>query len=158
MKHLFLTISIVLMGLSMFAQEVQFPAAIVSAGGGSSGSAANLSRWRLAPIHVITLNTDTKIKSTETKKSLPLEGWDVSLYPNPVKDFLHLEFEVPEKEELCIKISDIAGRIIFIQEARTFINGSTDEINMSTSQPALYLLHIYSSDLKTQKIYRIQKI
>ena len=90
-------------------------------------------------------------------QSLPLQDWNVSVYPNPVKDFLHLEFEIPE-EELCIKIIDVSGRILFIQEARTFINGSTDEIDMSAYEPALYLLQIYSPDLKTHKVYRIQKL
>ena len=99
MKHLFLTIAIVLLGLPMFAQEVQFPATIVSAGGSSDGSTAIQSRWRLAPVHVITLNDDIKVKTKLKNQALPVLDWNVSIYPNPVEDFLHLEFEVPEEKK-----------------------------------------------------------
>ena len=158
MRQTLLTILIVILGLPMLAQEVRFPTAIVSAGGSSDGSSVNLSRWRLGQIHVLTLPEDEKIKDKSNDLELSEPDWNVTVYPNPVEDFLYLEFELPEARDLFIKITDVSGRILFIQEARTFINGSTDEIDMSRYRPALYLLQIYSPDLKTQKVYRIQKL
>ena len=143
----------------MFAQEVQFPAAIVSAGGSSNGSSVNQSRWRLAAVHVITLNDDIKVKTKLKNQALPALDWNVSIYPNPVEDFLHLEFEVPEEGvDLFIKITDISGRVVFIQEARPYVNGSNIELNVSGYLPALYLLQISPPDLSSQKVFRIQKI
>ena len=46
----------------MLAQEVQFPSAIVSAGGSSDGSSVSLSRWRIRQVHVITLHYDVTMK------------------------------------------------------------------------------------------------
>ena len=156
MKHLFFTIAIVLLGLAVFAQEVQFPSAIISAGGGGSieDNSISFSRWRIGQVHVITLPDDLQFNNPDELN----QDWNVSIFPNPAEDFLYLEFEVPEEKELCIKITDISGRVLFIQEARTFINGSTDEIDMSRYVPALYLLQISSPDLKSQKIYRVQKL
>jgi hypothetical protein len=158
MKKILLLVLVVMIGLPMFGQEVRFPAAIVSAGSSPNGSAISQSRWRLAPVHVITLNDDEKVKSGLKGQPTPQEDWNVFIYPNPVKDFLYLEFEVPEKEELFLKITDISGRIVFIQETRPYLDGSTDEIDLSRYSPALYLLQISSPDHSKQKVYRIQKI
>ena len=139
----------------MFGQEVRFPSAIVSAGGNSGQSTTvNLSRWRLNPVHIVTF-PDAKFK----EKDLVCEAdWSVTIYPNPVEDYLYLEFELPEQREFVLKITDMAGRILFIQEPRPFINGSTVEINLLGYIPALYLLQVSSSDLKTQKVLRFQKL
>ncbi|MFO7672061.1 MAG: T9SS type A sorting domain-containing protein [Bacteroidales bacterium] len=157
MKKVLLTILVVFIGLPMFAQEVRFPSAIVSAGGGSNGSSVNLSRWRLGQVHVVTLSEDVKIKDKSKEDLLTLD-WNVTVYPNPVEDLLYLEFELPESKDLFLRITDVVGRVIFIQEARIFINGSHVELNMSNYLPASYLLQITSSDLLSQKVYCIQKL
>lgn len=152
-----LTILVAILGLPMLAQEVRFPSAIISAGGSSDGSSVSLSRWRLGQVHVITLPNDVKIKN-KSQDDLLAQNWNVSIYPNPVEDFLYLEFELQEAKELFIKITDVSGRIILIQEAQPFVNGSSVELNFSRYIPALYLLQISSPDLKSQKVYRIQKL
>lgn len=149
-----LTILIVILGLPMLAQDIHFPPAIVAAGGSSEGGSVALSRWRLAPIHVITL-PDAKYKE---KDLISDADWLVSIYPNPVEDFLYLEFQLPEQREFVLKITDMAGRIMFIQDPQTYINGSINELNVSSYTPAFYLLQISSSDLKSQQVYRIQKL
>jgi hypothetical protein len=159
MKKLLLTILIVIMGFSIFAQEVQFPSAILSAGGNyDDGSFTRLSRWRIGQIHVITLPEKVSTKVNDETHDLSKQNWIVSVYPNPVEDFLYLEFKLPETKEFLLKITDVAGRVVFTQEARPFINGSIVELNMSGYSPALYLLQISSHDKKSQQVYRIQKI
>lgn len=143
---------IVFLGLPMLAQDLNFPSAIVSAGGSTKdGNPVNFSGWRIGQVHVLTLPID----QSEIDTNL---DWNVSAYPNPVKDFLQLEFELPESRELFLKMTDASGRVIFIQEARPFINGSISELNLSSCPPALYLLQISSSDLKSQRVLRIQKL
>ena len=140
-----------MVGIPVFGQEIHFPPAIVAAGGSSEGSSVNLSRWRLAPIHVITLPEDAELLKENDA------DWAVSVYPNPVEDFLYLEFQLPQQREFILKITDIAGRIMFEQEARTFVNGSLSELNISSYAPALYLLQISSPELTSQQVYRFQK-
>jgi len=153
MKRFMLTISIVFLGLPMLAQDIHFPPAIIAAGGSSEGGSVTLSRWRLAPIHVITL-TDNKFKGKDMIRDA---DWSVNVYPNPVEDFLYLEFQLPEQRDFILKITDVAGRIIFIQEARTFIDGSTSEFDLSSYAPALYILQISSPDLTSQRVYQFHK-
>ena len=142
----------------MFGQEIHFPPAIVAAGGSSAGGSLTMSRWRLAPIHIITLNNDDIDMSNLMNQVLPVQDWNVAIYPNPVGDYLYLEFELPEQREFVFKITDVVGRIVFVQEARAYINGSTEELKMSSYYPGLYLLHIFSSDLTCSQVYRIQKL
>ena len=150
---------IVILGLPMLAQEVSFPSAVVAAGGSTLDSkSVSFSRWRIGQVHVLTFPDEDPIKKKTKDTDMFEPYWNVSVYPNPVKDFLYLEFKLPESKELFLKITDVSGRVIFIQEARTFINGSIVNLNMLRYKPALYLLQISSLDLKSQKIYRIQKV
>ena len=143
---------IVILGLPMLAQDISFPSAIVSAGGSTGDeNPVNLSRWRIGQVHVLTIPIDQSTRENDL-------DWNVTVFPNPVHDFLQLEFELPETRDLFLKVTDIAGRVIFIQEARPFITGSISELNMSKYPPALYLLQISSPDLKSQRVLRIQKL
>ena len=152
MKHLFLTISIVLIGISMLGQDIHFPSSIVAAGGSSEGSSVNLSRWRLAPIHVITIPEDGDLLNENDA------DWAVIVYPNPAVDFLYLQFELPEQRELQIEVTDVSGRVIYSQEPQPFTNGSTVELNLSNYSPELYLVRVVLPDLKTQMVYKFQKL
>ena len=156
MKQLLITISIVLLGIPMFAQEVQFPSAIVSAGGGSlEDNPISFSIWRIGQVNVVTFTDDMRIDDPDGLN----QDWSVFILPNPVEDFLYLEFVLPEEDkELFIKVCDISGRVVFMQEARTFTHGSTDEIDMSRYKSAPYIIQISSPDLKSQNIYRVQKL
>lgn len=151
MKKFLLTILVVVVGLPVFGQDIQFPSSIVAAGGSSEGSPVNLSRWRLAPIHVITVPQSTDYLNEDA-------DWKVSVYPVPTEDHLYLQFELPEQRELCLQITDLTGRIMFVQEPRTYLNGSIVELNVSHYSPELYLLKISSPDLATEQVYRFQKI
>jgi hypothetical protein len=155
MKQLLITISIVLLGLPVLAQEVQFPSAIISAGGGSlEDNPISFSRWRIGQVNVVTFPDDMQIDDPDGLN----QDWSVFILPDPVEDFLYLEFVLPEEDkEMFIKIYDVSGRVVFIQEARTFTHGSTDEIDMSGYKPALYFLQISSPDLSSQRFIEYKK-
>jgi hypothetical protein len=163
MKKLVLMILIVFAGLSILAQSgVYLPPAIVSAGGSSGGSSdgssISLSRWRLSKIHVVTLSGDYAIEEKGLVSDDSDPDWHVTLYPNPVSDNLHVEFELTESKDFVIKLTDIAGRMLMIQKAKNTLPGEIIKLNMSGFSSALYLLHISTQDQMTRKIYRIQKI
>ena len=151
MKKFLSTILVVMVGLHMFGQEIQFPPSIIAAGGSSEGSTVNLSRWRLAPIHVITIPERMDYLNEDT-------DWNVSVYPIPTEDHLYLQFELPEQRKLYIQITDMSGRVIFVQEPKPYINGSKIELNVSQYSPEMYLLRVCSPDQTSEKIYRFQKL
>ena len=151
MKKFLLTILVVIVGLPMFGQDIQFPPSIIAAGGSSEGSSINLSRWRLAPIHVITIPERMDYQNEDT-------DWKVSVYPVPTIDHLYLQFELPEQRDLHLQIMDNTGRVIYVQEPKAYINGSIIELNVSHYSPAMYLLRIYSTDQSSEQVYFFQKL
>jgi hypothetical protein len=84
--------------------------------------------------------------------------WEVKLYPNPVEDNLYLDFTLPEDMEFLLRITDVSGKVMFLQEARTFVDGTIAELDISSFSPALYLLQISSPNKNTVRAYRIQKL
>jgi hypothetical protein len=159
MRNLVLTILIVFAGLPLLAQEeVHLPPAVLAAGGSSDGSSTGFYRWRLSMVHVITLSGDYSAKENDWALDDAKPDWSVSLYPNPIEEYLNVEFKVPEARDFTIKLTDISGRSLMIQKARTIVPGEIIELNMSRFSSSLYLLDITSPDQKTHKVYRIQKI
>ncbi len=159
MRNLVLAALIAFAGLPLLAQEeVHLPPAVLAAGGSSDGSTTYFYRWRLSMVHVITLSGDYSIE----QKGLALDDskidWSISLYPNPVDEYLNVEFKLLEAKDFVVKLTDITGRTLMIQEAKTIVPGEIIELNMSRFSSALYLLHISTLDQKTHKVYRVQKI
>ncbi len=163
MKKLVLMILIVFAGLSILAQSVVYLSpALVAAGGGTSGdpdgSTVILTRWRLSKIPVITLSGDYSVDEQGLVSEESDSDWQVTLYPNPVSDNLYVEFELTETMDFVIKLSDITGKVLIIQKAKTTLTGDIIKLNMSGFSSALYLLNISTLDQMTRKSYRIQKI
>ena len=161
MKKCLLITLTVLIGFPLLAQEeVHLPPAILAAGGSTNGSAASLSlaRWRLSRVHVITLSEE--VYSREANPALLDSGeeWFVTMYPNPVNESLYIEFELSEARDFIIHLTDLTGRILMVEEARTIQPDEIIELNLSRFSPALYLLHISTPDQETHKIFRTQKI
>jgi hypothetical protein len=163
MKKLVVTILIVLVGLPLLAQEeVHLPPAVISTGGSSIVSSAvsstSLTSWRLSMVHIITLSEDLSIEESNLTPAESELDWKATLYPNPVDKSLYVDFELPEARDFIIKLTDITGRVLVLQKTRTIYPNEIIEVNMSEFSPAMYLLHITTSDQKTHKIYRAQKI
>ena len=163
MKKFVITILIVLAGLPLLAQEeIHLPPAVISSGGSSigssDGSSPSLSSWRLSKVHIITLSEDISMEESSLVPEESELDWMATLYPNPVDKLLYVEFGLPEARDFVIKLTDITGRVLVLQKTRTIYPDEIIEVDMSEFSPALYLLHITTSDQKSHKIYRAQKI
>ena len=153
MKQLLLTILIVLLGLPMLAQEVHFPPAVLAGGGGGSdGNAINVTKWRLSQVHVIHLNGD--ISNIDEF----LINENVTVYPNPVKDFLNIKFLIEESLDCKVILTDVLGRIHLVQEQGTILPNQVIKLNLSDFLPAIYLLRIESPEKEILKTFSIQKL
>lgn len=159
MKTSVVIILVVFFGLAGMAQEeVHLPPAVIAAGGGSDGSATHLSQWRLSIVHVVTLPGVNAIENQDPFNDDAEVDWSVSLYPNPVEKHLSIAFELTYARDFIVKLIDVTGQVLMIQEARTILPGEIIELNLSGFSSALYLLHISTPDQQTSKIYRVQKI
>lgn len=153
MKLLLLAILIVLLGIPMLAQEVHFPPAVLAGGGGGSDdNAINVTKWRLSQVHVIHLNGDlTNIDELMIDEN-------VTVYPNPVIDFLNIKFLIEESLDCKVILTDVLGRIHLIQEQRKILPDQVIELNLSDFIPAIYILSIEFPDKEISKTFSIQKL
>ena len=77
---------------------------------------------------------------------------NITVYPNPVKDFLIVDFNSEKLEKSSYQLFDGTGRIINKGELKDL----KTEINTSTLSSGLYMLSI-SSEGKTVKTFKIIK-
>lgn len=76
----------------------------------------------------------------------------ITVYPNPVKDFLIVDFNSERLDKSSYQLHDGSGKMINKGELKNL----KTEINTSTLSPALYLLSI-SSEGKLVKTFKIIK-
>jgi hypothetical protein len=145
------------LGIPLHAREVRIPSAKVSARGGTSGLTANLSRWRLAHVHIISHNIDEKVKSDLKSISLPVQDWDVSIYPNPVTEKLNIElpsYLIKEGNKANIQLFNVLDANLRKDEILSD-NSNIIAIDMSGIKAGSYLIIIQGKDftgiLQTQK-------
>ena len=92
----------------------------------------------------------TAIESFEYRK------FEISLYPVPANDILHIDIAGERKFDLNYTITDLAGKII-----RTGIiekDNANHQVDVSGLATGNYYLRVYRKDGKQQSTYQIQKI
>tara|TARA_R110002050_G_C8925605_1_gene511699 strand:+ start:492 stop:2120 length:1629 start_codon:yes stop_codon:yes gene_type:complete len=75
-----------------------------------------------------------------------------SLFPNPVKDFLHIK-DLDAQKKYHLKIADYSGRVIY----QSTLNSSANQLDLSKFKPGSYIL-ILSNDSHTFKPFKIHKL
>ncbi|MEL6253345.1 MAG: S8/S53 family peptidase [Bacteroidota bacterium] len=63
-----------------------------------------------------------------------------SLYPNPAKDQLKLDFYIPRNKQAILEIIDIQGRKVFEENVNGAIDLQTESINLNNWNSGLYFL------------------
>ena len=156
-------IMLVFSGISLFGQEVQFPQAVISTGGGNASSnAVNLTRWRIGQIHVVTLPADEIIEiqantGTTGVEEKALEKWLVTAYPNPVNTLLKVQFDSEIRGKYTLEIYDLSGRKLMTKNAQIILPGQVVEIDLKELKSALYFLKVNSAVQDIQKVFKIFK-
>lgn len=79
----------------------------------------------------------------------------ITLYPNPVNDQLHIQYESVTPEDIQLKITDIQGRLVLQQSIS--IHSGTNEISIPVEQlpQGLYLCGLRNGNkLETNKFLK----
>ncbi|MFK7807968.1 MAG: T9SS type A sorting domain-containing protein, partial [Saprospiraceae bacterium] len=82
---------------------------------------------------------------------------DISVYPNPVKNTLNVDFELEQDEVVVLKITDMAGKTIFLEEyaAERGINNYT--MNFGSLANSVYFVTMKSSNgMVTKRVVKQQ--
>ena len=84
------------------------------------------------------------------KNYAPLEG--VRIYPNPVKDYLHIGFE--NQTHYVIRLYDMSGKLILERQT----DGRDIQLDLRNLHSGLYLLGITAPDQKRFTAVKIRKL
>ncbi len=85
----------------------------------------------------------------------PIDAIDV--FPNPVRDILTVSFRIVELKTYHLVVFDVMGRqLMKIKYAN--MTSRDDKIDFSYYLQGLYFVHVYSDNLKMNRVFKIEKL
>lgn len=146
---------------TVFSQNLQFPASIISAGGSSAqNSSTQISKWRIGNIYVIQFKSQDNKSSTiisGTELAIKKGEFEIKAYPNPVKDILQIQFNIDQSKSFGVKIIDIAGRKVLERKARLIVSNEVIQLDLQHLRPAIYIINVWSDDDSIYEIFKVSK-
>jgi len=79
----------------------------------------------------------------------------VTIYPNPVKDYLFIKFDNSILSDISISIVDVSGRVIIKRNFENIYLDAEETLDLSFMKSGLYFIEIKSE--KNSKVYKIIK-
>lgn len=67
---------------------------------------------------------------------------DFLLYPNPTRDLITLAFSSDDENKYVIKLTDMSGRLLLLEENKTIIGKNSSSINMANFDDGIYFIII----------------
>lgn len=154
-----------LAGQLVMAQNVQLsPTVIASAGNYSEAGGLSLS-WTLGEVAVTTLSQGDLVLTQGFQQSF-LEDvgfsmdpilWQIIAYPNPVRDALRIQFDVPDPADFMVDIQDASGRLLRQEQYSQVFPGDVIPVEMSSFSEGVYFFRISTTDRKQVRVLSITK-
>lgn len=161
MKYL-LMFGLLASGMFSFSQSLTPEAIFSSSGNHLVGGYGQIS-WTMGDISIRRLKTPTLVLTEgflQTRLTLTgiedvsdMNGIDLKLFPNPVKDILHIQIEGNEFHRLNFDLFSLDGRKI-LHISPDMVMKST-EIDFNGFQTGIYLLKISGNDMKVYRTYKL---
>lgn len=83
-------------------------------------------------------------------------GNEVSIYPNPVKDILHIELYASQSQNNTIKLIDMSGRLVKQLQVSSVSGVNNLELNLTDVASGIYTIEVYAND-HMMHVSRIRK-
>ncbi|UCG28322.1 MAG: T9SS type A sorting domain-containing protein [Bacteroidales bacterium] len=83
--------------------------------------------------------------------------WSVNAYPNPVSEFLNIQFNIEKSTAFNIEIMDMTGKKLLIRNLPGITPEEIITVDLTNFVRGVYLLRITTPDQKVNKVYKIQK-
>jgi len=125
---------------------------VIASGGGDAETGNLRVSWTIGDLAVATL-TEGNLMITQGFQqpfdvgvgTNPAETlWEISLYPNPVKDVLMIRFGMEQPADFLIEVRDMTGRILSVREQRHVLPGQVLRINTSEYSEGIYVMKLSS--------------
>ena len=152
---------------SFFLTKAQMltPTVIASAGGSDKSQNIQLD-WTVGELATKTLTTQQNIYTQGFHQpvlqvlNIPLQidsaiGYEVSVYPNPVTNMLHVYLHGLADNKVYLRLTDINGRTVYLNSV--YSGGSSTDIDMTKLAADVYLLFINTPLGQPIKAYKIVK-
>lgn len=141
------------------------PTVIASAGNYSEAGGISLS-WTLGEVAVTTLQQGEIILSQGFQQSFLKEvgfatdpiKWQIAAYPNPVRDKLWIQFDLPETKDFSIEIQDVNGRLVSKEEYTQVIPGDVIPVDVSALGHGMYFFRVTTTDRRQTRVINITKL
>jgi len=85
---------------------------------------------------------DKALKKISKKRTKTLELDDFQYYPNPSNGKFSLRFKMDEESPLSIKIYNLSGKEIYVENYDSFSGSFKSEIDLARQEKGIYLLEI----------------
>jgi len=90
--------------------------------------------------------------------SNPDDSFDaVDVFPNPVSERLTVSFRIRELNTYFIEISDLSGRLL-VRKKLTDLVSQDVTFDFSSFAEGMYLVHVFSSVRKMDRVFKIEKL
>jgi len=86
-------------------------------------------------------------------KTIGKEIFEVTISPNPARDFLNIEYESTNKMEMKVSIFDTQGRLAKSVELIPGVRKQSLDLNILSLQPGTYLLKIQSEESISHEMF-----
>jgi hypothetical protein len=81
---------------------------------------------------------------------------EVSVYPNPTKDKLNIEFTAAVSEDAMVKVMDMTGRVVKVIRASVEAGNNTIEVSLSEFSAGMYTIQLFENNSLTH-VGKVQK-
>ena len=131
--------------------------------GGTGTAATGAANWRVDDINLTgsvnafnatqcyTLTTNTGSVNFRTIQPAVSNTPLISMYPNPVKNYLNLEYNSSKDAKAIVKVTDLMGRVL-INRSQTALNGNNKMmLNTQSLSKGIYIVSLTMGDQITTK-------
>ena len=71
---------------------------------------------------------------------------NLDVYPNPSRDIFNISFDVEKAQDLEIRIINVIGEVLYLQEKEKFVGTFIKQIDLAKNPKGIYFLEIETSD------------
>lgn len=101
-------------------------------------------------------NRKTKLKSAPEGVESFVNSYGLVIYPNPSKGLFKLKMDFNRVEDLNIKVFDLSGKLVYLEELRNVENRLEQDIDLMSLEKGTYQLYLKTDSGLFNKILLIQ--
>ena len=164
-RNLVLVLATLIFAVCGYSQITIEPSIIASGGGYGETETMSIS-WTLGELATTTLTGGDIILTQgfqqpfdfRTGISTEALNWEITAYPNPVKDELFVRFDIDRTREFLIEIQDVTGRVLYLEQKKEIFPGDVIQLNTSNFTYGVYFLKVFTPDREQSQVLSIRKL